>query len=416
MKYGDVPSFEELELFVTKQPLVQKNLYALKQLEVPEVPIDLAVDALVDSFVQASTLNKLEKYLTNITKYDSSEIQENLANIILELDSELNTDESVIYANQISIFKKQEDTAALQVPTGISNWFDANMGGFYQEDLILVGGYRGSGKSVICANLIANQFQQGNVGVYFTIEMTGQETFDRSMAILSNVPFSHIKHNTLSKEEELNIAIARTSMFEDSEMLVQEFLEHKDKFKFERDLLATKHLKKDSQIVIVDDRDLSIATIDFTLQKLKAKHGDKLKMVVIDYLNQITMGSSDDMYDWKEQITVSKHLKNMARKYSCAIVSPYQIDKDGAARFSKGILDACDMALTLKKDDKHMTFSCAKNRSGKSEFEFRVKINWDTLSINPEEVIIEDKPQEEEEGKEKRSRRSSVATLKGDDI
>jgi len=414
MKYGEVPSFEELELAVTKQPLIQKNLYALKQLEIPDVPIDLAVDALVDAYVQDSTLNKLEKYLNNITKYDASEIQENLANILLELDSELNTDESILYADQLSIFRKEEDTSAMCIPTGISNWFDANMGGYYQEDLVLIGGYRGSGKSVVCANLIASQFQQGNVGVYFTIEMTGQETFDRIMSILSKVPFSHIKRNLLTKEDELKLVETRLAMFEESEGLKEEYLEHRDRFKFERELLATKHLKKDNQIIIVDDRDLSIASIDFTLQKLKAKHGDKLKLVAVDYVNQIRMGTSDDIYDWKEQISISKQLKNMARKYNCVVVSPYQIDDSGTARFARGILDACDMALILKAEAQHMTFICDKSRGSTDRFRYRVGIDWESLCINPTEVSIEEEEEEQESSRKKKRKEKVLSTQKDD--
>jgi hypothetical protein len=50
--------------------------------------------------------------------------------------------------------------------------------------------------------------------------------------------------------------------------------------------------------------------------------------------------------------SVSKKLKEFARKYELVMVSPYQIDASGEARFAKGILDAADIALVMSAHDK----------------------------------------------------------------
>ena len=54
----------------------------------------------------------------------------------------------------------------------------------------------------------------------------------------------------------------------------------------------------------------------------------------------------------------------MAQEYDCTVISPYQIDASGEARFAKGILDAADAAFTLDTHDKEgdcITFNCTKN-------------------------------------------------------
>jgi len=414
LKQGKVPTFDELFVAV-KEPILLESLHALQLLSVPDVPTELAVSSLIDKYMQDEALSGIAGILNKITYLDTNEIKESIGSLLLDLDSKLNTDENVLRANNITFFEEKTVSDAKRVPTGISNWIDANVGGFFEEDLVLLGGYRGAGKSLVCANIAVNQYQQGNVTAYFTIEMTGKETFDRIMSIMSQVPFSHIKLNEITREDELKLVQARADMFANSDELVIDFMSHRDKFKFERDLLNKKHVKEENQIVIVDDRELTIPTIDFTIQKLKAVHGDRLKVVVVDYLNQVSLGGSykDTMYDWKDQLVISKLLKNIARKHKVSIVSPYQISDDGVARLSKAILDSCDMALVLKNETTAMTFTCVKARSSKSSFDTRVGLNADTLTLNPAELP---KPEVAEEEPKKKGRASRKYNDVGDDV
>lgn len=404
LKKGNVPSFEEVFLYV-RDPLLKESIFALQLLNVPDVSTDLAVAALIDKYVQDETLVGISGLLNKITYLDSNEIKESLGTLLLDIDSKLNTDESIIYADQFNIFEHTEITESKKTPTGISNWIDANIGGFYEEDLVLLGGKRGDGKSLVCANVVANQYKQGNMGVYFTIEMTGQEIYGRILSILSQVPYKQIKHNKFTELEELAMVIARANMFDNAEDLVQKFTEEGDRFAFERELRHQKHLKHNNQIVVIDDRKLSIPTIDFTVQKLKAQHGDKLKVVVVDYLNVIaTGGTANDanLYEWKDQMLISKWLKDIARKHKVTVLSPYQISDDGAVRMSKGILDSCDMAIQLTNMQSSMTFKCVKSRASESKFTTRVGLNLETLTIDPDEIVIESPEEAEEKPMKKR--------------
>ena len=78
------------------------------------------------------------------------------------------------------------------------------------------------------------------------------------------------------------------------------------------------------------------------------------------------------------------------------IFSAYQVNKDGEARFSKGILDAVDAAFTLDHwGDEHdcVEFKCDKMRSGK-EKGFITRMNWETLRMGPETEINPDTKEE----------------------
>ena len=76
----------------------------------------------------------------------------------------------------------------------------------------------------------------------------------------------------------------------------------------------------------------------------------------------------------------------MAQEYDCTVVSPYQTDATGEARFAKGILDAADAAFALEsweQEDNCLTFNCVKMRSASMK-SFTSTMDWETLKIGPE--------------------------------
>ena len=121
-------------------------------------------------------------------------------------------------------------------------------------------------------------------------------------------------------------------------------------------------------------------------------------VILVDYINQVkrsAIPSRSGQYDWTEQIEVSKALKSMAQEYECTVVSPYQTDASGEARFAKGILDAADAAYALEtydQEDACMTFNCVKMRSAAMR-SFTSQMNWETMKIGPESAMT---PQEKE--------------------
>lgn len=411
-KYSAIPSFDDLELTLREGP-ASKTLATLRLTEVPDVSAEVALDALIDQYTQNETVKLLDKFVDKLPLYDTNEIKENLATISLTIEEKTHTSEKVFTMADMMMFSHPEDLEKERVYLGLNNTFDAVLGGVARQELILVGGKRGSGKSIASSNLFINQYESGNSSIYFSIEMTAKETMERNLSILANVNLQNLKQHKLTDDELLRVVKARAEMFENSSDLVSEFLRHRDRYKFEEQLVRNCSLKADNQMIIVDDRDLTLSSIDLHIGKAKAKFGDKLKLVVVDYLNQIVL-EGNDQYDWKPQIEVSKKLKNLARKYEIVMVSPYQIDKDGEARFAKGILDAADIALTMEAHDKEtnaISFETTKIRGGK-EMAFTCPIDWDTLRISPQSV---DKPAAKETVKRAGKKQQQQEDVKQDE-
>ena len=245
------------------------------------------------------------------------------------LDEKTVANETISNMNDIMVFQSEEAITTNRVMLGFNNSFDSVLGGISVGELLLLGGKRGHGKSVICANICAFQYEEGNSCVYFSIEMTALETFQRIMSVLANVDHKLLKLNKLVPADVLKVVKVRAGMFNNADDLVEKFIIDNDRFSFEEALVKTKKLKEDNQIIIIHDRDLTVTGVDIHLGKLKAKFGNKLKVSIVDYLNQISIDGGKDIYDWKPQIEISKNLKNQGDKHQVVMISPYQIDDTG---------------------------------------------------------------------------------------
>ncbi|CAB4134255.1 DNA helicase, DnaB-like, C-terminal [uncultured Caudovirales phage] len=383
-QYSNIPSFDELELTLREGP-ASRSLATVRLADNPDISSEVALNALVDQYTQNEVVRQLDKFIDKLPIYDTNEVKENLASIVFSLDEKTYVSDGVCTMTDILLFPNEAELSRQRIHLGFNNIFDAQIAGLARQEVLAIGGKRGSGKSIVCSNLQVNQYESGNTSVYFTIEMTAREVLERNIAIGSGVSHASIKKGELTDEELLKVVQYRAGMFVDADDLVEEFKRTRDKYKFESRLVREKILKPDNQMIIVDDSRLTLTAIDLYLTKLKAKFGDKLTLAVIDYMNVIVSNGSRGQYDWQEQTTVSKGVKDLARKHDLAIGVPYQIDAAGEARFGKGILDAVDIALLMEahdKSDQAVSFTTTKIR-GSGDIACTSPINWDTLRISP---------------------------------
>ena len=409
--YNDLPNFEALELLV-RETSIATIVASIKTVEDVDVDIEIVFDALLDQYTQDFIVKKLNSFVDKLPLYSSEEAKDALSSLAFSVEEETYVQSEVYSEDSINIFKEPEDIDKEVVYLGINNDMDSQLGGILQvENLVLLGGHRGSGKSLTCSNMQVNQHNAGFASLYFTIEMTAREVFERNMAIKAGVSHKNIQTGELTETEKFSLVKARASSFIDADDLVEQYKVHKDIFKFEKDLMRSKVLK-DNQMIIVDDRNLTLSEIDLEISKAKAKFREKLRVVFVDYVNQITTekGVTEERYDWKPQIVKATKLKELARKHEVLIVSPYQIDKSGEARFAKGLLDPADLALTLHAHKDGITFETAKIRSGKG-VTCTSGMNWETIAISP---IPRDPPVKEDKKKKGKIKRAVGAEDPGD--
>jgi replicative DNA helicase len=137
---------------------------------------------------------------------------------------------------------------------------------------------------------------------------------------------------------------------------------------------------------MIDDESLTLNRIDHYCNMFSSKYPN-FNMGVVDYINIV---KHENQKDWQTQITIADNLKSLSRKYDITMLSPYQIDATGEARFAKGILDSADRSFNFfpppEGDDRSLenkiSIHTTKMRNGK-HMSFDVHMDWSCVKINP---------------------------------
>jgi replicative DNA helicase len=399
-RHGKMPTLGELKLDSSRSPMLSISIASLETLDIPDITdFDLAIETLKDQYTQQQFLTLLSRAIDDISLKSSTEIME-LANAIpVTLEESIKPSSYMHTAKDISIFKTKEDAAEEVMYTGISNKLDAEYGALRRGEVFLIGGRRGAGKSVICINIAKNSVEKEKLFVpYFSIEMSAEETMLRYVGISAGIAAIKVRNQEYDITDLEKMAKFRASMFTNGMEILgscDKLVDFDDFVALELKLIAQGIEDTEKGIIIIDDPELKLSSIDMYLTNLKAKHGKKLGPVIVDYVNQIVVDGCNDssMYDWKNQVVIAKRLKALARKHGVTIFAPYQIDDSGEARMAKGILDSCDFAYTVeavhskKEGDPQgaLKWTGTKARSLPA-VNFATGINWDTLVIDGSDI------------------------------
>jgi len=394
-RYGNLPSFEDLKYEIRDSKL-QEMVYAIESVET-EIDAMTLLDYQKNEFTQNEILSQIDSFVDETIAFSTAEENlESLQEIVVEVSEKVDTTPPNENMAKIELFDPEEELGKF-VTLGLNQEYDLDFA-FSPKDLVLVGGRRGAGKSITCANLANNIYEKGRSALYFTIEMDSRQILQRICALGANVPVNRLQRKNLSQDEWNRVAKWWCDRYQDSEDLLTDFYTHR-KFDDLHSKLIRNPLREDKQIEIVYDPMLTIGKIDAVL-KTKMNQLPDVGIIIVDYLNQVKRSlASGRQYEWTEQIEVSKTLKSMAQEYECMVFSPYQTDATGEARFAKGILDAADAAYSLNawsQEDSCMTFSCQKMRSAQMR-DFTSEMDWETLRIGPTSVM---NPEERQEMKE----------------
>lgn len=397
-KFHTMPSIEDLKLEI-RDSNTREKLYAVEAVKVDAEPYML-LQYLKNEYTQKEILTSLEDYVENSVAFeDAQESVDHLHQIVLDIEDKVDLEEPQESMQRIELFEPEEDLERY-IPLGLNEEYDLDIQ-FSPRDLVMIGGKRGAGKSVICANIANNVVESGKSAIYFTIEMDSRSILQRCCAIATEVPFSRLRTKNLSVGEWEKVAGWWANRFVNGQERLKEYKEHRDFEKFHQELKTTCEILPTQQLNVVYDPSLTLSKIRAELDK-KAK-AMNIGVVIVDYINQVkrsSLPSRGGQYDWTEQIEVSKALKSMAQEYECTVFTPYQTDASGEARFAKGILDAADAAYTLETwdhEDGCMTFNCVKMRSAAMR-SFTSVVDWESLKIGPESALT---PKEKDDSSHK---------------
>lgn len=389
-----LPTIEDLH-YEIRDSSTKEKLCAIETIEV-EVDSYSLLEYLKNEYTQNEILRSLERYIDHSIAFENAETSLTLLHdIVLDVESRVDLQPPSESMQSITLHESDDDINKY-VALGLNNEYDSEML-FSPRDLVMVGGKRGAGKSIICANIANSVVSAGKTAIYFTIEMDSRSIIQRCCSIATGIPFSRIRTKNLNNVEWEQIAVWWANRFVNGHEKLKKYREDRSFEEFHNDLKANDVIKPNNHIDVVYDPSLTLSKIKAELDK-KTKTGN-VGMIIVDYINQVKRNSAPSragQYDWAEQIEVSKALKSMAQEYETTVFSPYQTDASGEARFAKGILDAADAAFTLEpwdQEDACITLNCVKMRNA-AEKSFTSTMNWETLKIGPESCLT---PKQREE-------------------
>ena len=330
-----------LQDYIETQILVEDNTY--------DQIADEFCNQLQDHYVREETLKFLDKFMDDYENLEKVEIVDKLQDHVLQLNRSAGASDELFDAGELDFFPKNDDF--ILHPSGLNTEYDSINGGFALQELVLLGGRRGSGKSILSLNCALKRFLEGSTVAFFSIEMRYKEVYDRLISIISEVPFLDIYKNQLTIEQKLKIVDAKVSTFyqptEELLKLVRDTRETKDFDRFQQEIKEKKFPMKDNRLFLIDKEDLTLSRLDHYCTDFNSKY-PKFTMAVVDYINIIKI---PDQKEWKSQIILADTLKSIARKHNLTVLSPYQIDASGEARFAKGILDSADRSFIFTPAD-----------------------------------------------------------------
>ena len=396
--FTKLPTFEDLK-FEIRDTATKELLFAIEAVEV-EAEASMLLQYLKNEYTQKEILQSLEDYVDHSVSFESAEESVNsLRQIAIDVEEKVDLQEPQENMQYIPLFDPAEEGRRLSL--GLNTEFDHQIT-FSPRDLILVGGRRGAGKSIACANVANNVYNSGKTALYFTIEMESRAILQRCCAIATGIDHDRIQKQTLSIPEWEEVAKWWAGRYSNNEESLAEYRDHRDFGKFHDKLSKSCELLPTQQLDVIYDPSLTIAKIRAELDK-KITDDSNVGVIIVDYINQVkrsNMPSRSGQYDWTEQIEVSKALKSMAQEYETPVFSPYQTDASGEARFAKGILDAADAAYSMEpwaQEDNCITFNCVKMRAAAMR-SFSSTIDWESLKIGPDTALT---PKEREDNDQK---------------
>jgi replicative DNA helicase len=181
------------------------------------------------------------------------------------------------------------------IPSGFDE-LDELTSGWQPSDLIIVAARPGMGKTALTLSMARNITVERNIPVaFFSLEMSSVQLITR----------------LISSETELSSEKLRTGRLE--------------QYEWEQLNVKVKALEK-APLYIDDTPSLSIFDLRAKARRLSSQHG--IKLIVVDYLQLMTSGSSNKTGNREQEIsTISRNLKALAKELNIPVIALSQLSR-----------------------------------------------------------------------------------------
>jgi len=314
--------------------------------EIMESAVSINYKSLISDLQELSA----KRLLTNLNKDSLSMIKENKTEtIIAEIENRLDSikKKNIEKLTTVSCIAKKGLDELLKVGRYVSTGLvdlDSKLIGFFDTELIILGARPGIGKSALALGFARSVAVQGKHVLFFSLEMSNQETFIRILANKANFDITAMRSGNLNEQ--------------DKTILSQSIQEVEQEFK-------TLHLI---------DNAYSLDKIISVVEKFNSV--EDIGLIVIDYLQLAEVKSKEPRHLQISQAT--RALKMLSGRTKAPVLALSQLNRGIESRTNKApvlsdlresgsIEQDANVVLFLhqdEEDDRIVDIIVAKNRSG----------------------------------------------------
>ena len=220
------------------------------------------------------------------------------------------------------------------VVQGIDTGFrdvDRILGGFQRSDLVILAARPGVGKTAWALNVAEHAASQGHKVMVFSLEMSSLQLGQRLLSMTSSVPLENIRKGDISPEDWDSLSAAQDSFY-------------------------------GTNMVIDETSSITPVEMKNKCRRFKQENGG-LDLVIIDYLQLMSMGGYRIEQREKEIGAITRSIKIMAKELDCAVILLSQLSrapetrggdhmpKLSDLRDSGSIEQDADIVIFLKRED-----------------------------------------------------------------
>lgn len=246
------------------------------------------------------------------------------------------TDISDVIFENIKQIQELEKLGGAQpgIETGFRD-VDRILGGFQKTDLIILAARPGVGKTAWALNVAGHASSIGKKVIVFSLEMSDLQLGQRLLSMTSSVPLENIRKGDISIEEWESLSAAQDSFY-------------------------------GTDMVIDETSSITPVEMKNKCRRFKQEKGG-LDLVIIDYLQLMSMGGYRIEQREKEIAAITRSIKIMAKELDCAVILLSQLSRGpeqrggdhmpklSDLRDSGAIEQDADVVIFLKREDYYQT-------------------------------------------------------------
>jgi len=235
-KFHSMPTMEDLK-FEIRDSATKEKLFAIDAVEV-EADAFMLLEYLKNEYAQTEIIDSLTDYVEKSMSFeDAEESVAHLHQIVLDVEDKVELEKPADSMQRIKLFE-DEDSLGKYVALGLNSEYDQQIQ-FSPRDLVLIGGKRGAGKSLTCANIVNNTYANGKSAIYFTIEMDSRAILQRCCAVATGIPYGRLKLKNLNVMEWERVANWWANRFKGGQERIKEYKENRDFDRFHHQITTT---------------------------------------------------------------------------------------------------------------------------------------------------------------------------------